>query len=368
MKLSSALDLVSLQPPAGSAAERSLANCHTAGDLRRLAARRLPRPVMDYIDGGADAEHSLAGNTEAFARYRFTPAVLTDVSAPDTRTAILGRAGRPHRWASPPPATPAWSTPPASRRWPAPPRRRSLPYVLSTMATTSRRPWPPNRRETAGSSSMSGRTGPRPSTWSAVRPVGYRVLEVAVDTAVSGNRLRDVATGSPSRRSADRRQPAGHRGQARLLDTPAAGSGPGVRQPVRRPGYTVANIGAQFDPAVTWADLAGLRAAWPGKLLLKGPVGPADAVRARDLGVDGVHLSNHGGRQLDRTVAPVDLVALLRRAVGGTSPSSSTPASATGADVATAVALGADAAMLGRPYLWARPPAARPASRAWPGC
>ncbi|MFD1212087.1 alpha-hydroxy acid oxidase [Arthrobacter sp. GCM10027362] len=358
MKLSSALDLVSFTLPAGSAAERALARCHTVEDLRRLAARRLPRTVMDYIDGGADAELSLAGNTEAFARYRFTPAVLADVSAPDTATDFLGRTA----------AAPLGFAPTGFTRMinpdgePAVARSAAaagLPYVLSTMATTS--------LEDLAAQPAGDRWfqlyawKDRARTLDLIRraaDAGYRVLELAVDTAVPGNRLRDVRSGFtiPPRLTA-----------SSLLDI---GSKPGYwTKLLRAPdlefanlsggaadcghGYTIENIGAQFNPALDWAGLAGLRAAWPGKLLLKGPVGPADAVRARDFGVDGVHLSNHGGRQLDRTVAPADLIAPVRQAVGEDFAVVVDSGIRHGADIAVALALGADLAMVGRPYLWA---------------
>src|SRR5262249_23146676 len=99
-------------------------------------------------------------------------------------------------------------------------------------------------------------------------------------------------------------------------------------------------------------DLAHIRELWPGPVVLKGPVGPEDAARARQLGVDGVHLSNHGGRQLDRTLAPIDLVAPVREAVGPDFAVFVDSGVRHGSDIATAVALGADAAFVGRPYLW----------------
>ena len=99
-------------------------------------------------------------------------------------------------------------------------------------------------------------------------------------------------------------------------------------------------------------DIEALRARWPGKLLLKGPVGPADARRAVELGLDGVQLSNHGGRQLDRTVAPADLIAPVRAAVGPSFTVLVDSGVRHGADVAIALALGADAAVLGRAYLY----------------
>jgi len=107
-----------------------------------------------------------------------------------------------------------------------------------------------------------------------------------------------------------------------------------------------------FDADLNWSDISDLRSRWAGRLLLKGPVGPADAQRALELGVDGIQLSNHGGRQLDRTIAPVDLIAPVREAVGPSFPLLVDSGVRHGADVAIALALGADAAVLGRAYLY----------------
>ncbi len=115
---------------------------------------------------------------------------------------------------------------------------------------------------------------------------------------------------------------------------------------------TVMKTADFFDADLNWADIEDLRGRWPGRLLLKGPVGPADARRAMELGVDGVQLSNHGGRQLDRTVPSVDLIAPVREAVGPSFTILVDSGVRHGSDVAVALALGADAAVLGRAYLY----------------
>jgi L-lactate dehydrogenase (cytochrome) len=115
---------------------------------------------------------------------------------------------------------------------------------------------------------------------------------------------------------------------------------------------TVADITSQFDPSLDWDGLRQIRQWWPGPLLLKGPVGPVDALRAVDAGVDGFHLSNHGGRQLDGTVAAIDLVRPVRNAVGDGAVIVMDSGVRHGADIAVAVARGADMCMIGRPYLY----------------
>ena len=109
---------------------------------------------------------------------------------------------------------------------------------------------------------------------------------------------------------------------------------------------------ADVQPHRRWDDIAALRSRWPGKLVIKGPLSPADATRAVELGVDGLQLSNHGGRQLDRTVAPVDLIAPVREAVGPEVALVVDSGVRHGSDIAVALALGADACSIGRAYLY----------------
>jgi L-lactate dehydrogenase (cytochrome) len=115
---------------------------------------------------------------------------------------------------------------------------------------------------------------------------------------------------------------------------------------------SIADITSLFDSSLTWADLDDIRARWPGKLLVKGPLGPADAARAVSAGVDGIHLSNHGGRQLDRCVPTIDLVRPVREAVGDRVALLVDSGIRHGADVAVAIARGADMCVVGRGYLY----------------
>jgi L-lactate dehydrogenase (cytochrome) len=119
-----------------------------------------------------------------------------------------------------------------------------------------------------------------------------------------------------------------------------------------RPPTTIRQTADFFDASLNWADIEDLRSRWAGKLVIKGPLGPADARRAVELGVDGIQLSNHGGRQLDRCVAPVDLIAPVREAVGPSVTVLVDSGIRHGADVVVALALGADAGVLGRAYLY----------------
>jgi L-lactate dehydrogenase (cytochrome) len=118
------------------------------------------------------------------------------------------------------------------------------------------------------------------------------------------------------------------------------------------PRTTIMQTTSFFDPSLDWDAIAELRASWKGRLVIKGPLGPADAVRAVDAGCDGIQLSNHGGRQLDRVIPPVELIEPVRGAVGGSVTLLVDSGIRHGADAVVALALGADAAVLGRAYVY----------------
>ncbi|NYF14304.1 L-lactate dehydrogenase (cytochrome) [Pseudoclavibacter sp. JAI123] len=358
MKIRDALSLIDLRLPSGDLAARQLAACHSIEDLERLARRRLPRSVLDYVNGGADHELSLAQNTDAIHRWSFTPQVLTDVAQTSTATSILGHpAAAPFGFA--PTGYTRMISPLGEKAVAAAAGRAGIPYALSTMATTSLE-------------DLAAHDAGRTDLWfqlyiwrdrrltqqliARASDSGYRVLEVAVDTAVSGLRLRDARNGftippkltlasvldigtKPKYWTGMLRSPSMEFANVSAADGPDGG-------------YTIENITKQFDPSVQWSDLEDIRSRWDGKLVLKGPIGPADALRAADLGVDALHLSNHGGRQLDRSIAPINLVAPVRQAVGDDLGIVVDSGFRHGADIATAIALGADAAFVGRPYLW----------------
>jgi L-lactate dehydrogenase (cytochrome) len=181
---------------------------------------------------------------------------------------------------------------------------------------------------------------------------GYRVLVVTVDTVVPGRRVRDVRNGltMPPELTGRAIASIGSRPAywLRMMRSPAMKlANLGVRRPM-----TIADARRLFHPGITWDDIAALRERWTGKLVIKGPLDAADARRAVEAGADGVQLSNHGGRQLDRAIAPVDLLPAVRDAVGPDPAVLVDSGVRHGADIATAVALGADAAAIGRAYLY----------------
>jgi L-lactate dehydrogenase (cytochrome) len=251
-------------------------------------------------------------------------------------------------------------------------QRHGLPYTLSTMATTtieavaealSSQPTGPDRRLTnqpapAGQPDLwfqlyiQRDSGMNKDLVDRAAAAGYRVLMVTVDTIVTGNRTRDRRNGLliPPELT------------IQTLTSIAAKPGYWVRMLRSDPiefanfagarGFTIHRTGDLFNPAASWDDIAMLRDRWPGKLMLKGPISPSDAGRAVSLGVDGLQLSNHGGRQLDRAIAPADLIAPVREAVGPEVALVVDSGVRHGSDIAVALALGADACSIGRAYLY----------------
>jgi L-lactate dehydrogenase (cytochrome) len=187
---------------------------------------------------------------------------------------------------------------------------------------------------------------------------GYQALEVTIDTVVTGRRTRDLRNGLtiPPQLSLGTIADIGRRPRywVTMLRSPAVGfANFTALSPAEVKSAASTRISSLFDQSLNWTDIEGIRKRWNGPLLLKGPIGPADARRALDIGVSGFHLSNHGGRQLDRCTPTIDLLAPLRTAVGPDVPIVIDSGVRHGADIAVSIALGADMAFIGRPYVYA---------------
>jgi len=367
--------LVRLRSVELDATRRRLASCHDVADLRRVAKRRIPRPVFDYVDGAADEEVAVAGNTAAFRQWRFLPRVLADVAAIDTSSLVLG-SPVPVPFALGPTGYTRMMHPDGEIGVARSGIRHGLPYALSTMATTGIEELAAGVAGAdlagggadlaGGGADLAG--GGAADLWfqlyilkdraraadlvSRAADSGYRVLVVTVDTVVAGNRLRDQRNGLSIPPELSVRTVASVAGKPgywlRLLSGPALD----YANFAGLPPTTIIKSADFFDPGINWDDIADLRSRWPGKLIIKGPVGPADARRAVELGVDGIQLSNHGGRQLDRCAAPADLIAPVREAIGPSVTLLVDSGIRHGADVVVALALGADAGVLGRAHLY----------------
>jgi L-lactate dehydrogenase (cytochrome) len=340
--------------------ERRLRAAASVEDFRRIARRRLPHGVFDYIDGGAEDERSLARNVSAFAAYEFQPRILRDVSNIDTSTSILGRPASLPLILAPTGFTRIAQSQGelAVARSAA---RAGIPWSLSTMGTRS-------IEEVAAVSE--GDKWFQVYTWrdrSLVKELldrskaaGYTAVWLTVDTAVLGRRERDVRRGMtlpPKIGPSTIVDGAVHPGWTWdfLRNEPITFANVvGLSDEDGSTAVTLSeHMARQFDPALSWADVDWLRTVWDGPIILKGVQTVADATQAVAAGVDGIGLSNHGGRQLDDAPAPIDLVEPVRDAIGDGATIICDGGVRRGSDIVKALALGADAVSMGRPYLYA---------------
>ena len=333
--------------------ERRLAGAASIPDLRLLARRRAPRAVFDYIDGAAGAEISLRRSRQAYARVEFKPRVLRDVSLVDPSTTILGKQVAAPLVFAPTGFTRMAHTEgePAVARVAA---RMGIPYALSTMGTTS--------IERLADAVPGGSKWFQLYLWrdreasrdfvARARDSGYEALVLTVDTPVAGPRLRDVRNGLTIPPSLSLRTFAeGSLHPAWWFDLITTESLEFAS--LNRFDGTVAELAARmFDPAATIADLAWLRSAWDGPLIVKGIQTVDDARAVVDGGADAVVVSNHGGRQLDRAPTPLEVLPAVVDVLGDQAEVYVDGGILSGSDIVAAVAFGARAALVGRAYLY----------------
>jgi L-lactate dehydrogenase (cytochrome) len=333
--------------------DRRLGRAHTIADLRAIAARRLPRAVFDYTDGAAEQEISLRRARESFARVEFHPRVLRDVSTADTGTTVFGR-----HWPLPFALAPTGFTRmmhhEGERAAARAAQRAGVTFTLSTMGTTS--------IEQVADEAPDANKWFQLYVWrdraagkdliERARAAGFEALVLTVDTAVAGARMRDVRNGltiPPALTPSTVLDAAVHpTWWFNLLTTE-----PLTFASLHEWHGTVAElVDAMFDPSVTFADIEWLRAAWPGPLLLKGIHTVEDARAAVDHGADGIIISAHGGRQLDRAAAPLEVLPSIVDAVGDKAEILLDTGIMNGGDIVAALALGAKACLVGRAFLY----------------
>lgn len=351
MKVSEAWGTVSPQRPQWRHGPRVMNRCHNLKDLRREAKRSLPLPVWDYVEGGADEETTLHANLAAFRRWRFQPRSLVDVSEVDVQGSLLG-AVLPFPVVLAPTGYTRMVHPRGELEVADAAESLGLPYVVSTVATTpveavaqtmNPPPWLQLYllRDRALSWALLDRA------WDS----GVRVLELSVDTAVSGRRSRDLAHGFTIPPHLGLRDLAAIAARPRYWTNMLAAPALEFANLHTSEGQSIGEITSQFESDLTWSDLDELRQRWRGTLLIKGPLNSSDAAHAVASGVDGIQLSNHGGRQLDRCLPPIDTVRSVREAVPDTTLIVDSGVRH-GMDIAVAIALGADAVGVGRAYLY----------------
>lgn len=320
---------------------------------RRQARRRLPRAVFDYLDGGAENERGLERNRAAFEGLRFRPRRLVDVSSIDTSSSWLGET-RPWPFVIAPTGLNGILWPDGDVALGRAAAAAGIPFCLSTAATTTIEDVARRvdgelwfqlyvvTRELADSLTE--------RAWNA----GFRVLVLTTDVPVNGKRLRDLRSGfrvpfKPGPRLAIDvlRHPRWLAAQLKhgfpeLANMKSSGADSLKTQ--------AALMARRMDASFDWAALARLRDAWKGRLLVKGILDMDDARRCASLGVDGIAMSNHGARQLDDAVSPLDALIEAPPALDASLLVDSGIRDAT--DAVKALALGADAVMLGRAVLY----------------
>lgn len=325
----------------------------TIADLRRIAQRRTPRAAFDYTDGAAEQELSLERARQAFCDIEFHPTILRDVADVQTGWEVLGgQVGLPVGIA-PTGFTRLMQTEGelAGARAAA---RAGIPFSLSTLGTAA--------IEDVAAAIPQGRKWFQLYMWrdrdrsmALVRraaAAGFDTLLVTVDVPVAGARLRDVRNGMSIPPALTLRTVLDAAPRLRwwfdLLTTePLA-----FASLDRLPGTVADYLDTMFDPTVTFDDLAWIKTQWPGKLVVKGIQTLDDARAVVDLGVDGIVLSNHGGRQLDRAPVPFHLLPTVARELGSDTEILLDTGIMSGADIVAAIALGARCTLIGRAYLY----------------
>lgn len=368
--LESLRSVVSVKPIERDPVQRRLSKCANIDDYRAIAKKRLPAGVFDYIDGAAEDESAMSRNASRFGDRTLVPRVLRDVSSIDTRTEILGgSASMPLIIA--PTGFPRIAHPDGELATAKAAAKHEIPFSLSTMGTRS-------IEEVADVSA--GRKWFQVYVWrdreltrdmlARCKESGFEALHITVDTAVLGRRERDVRRGMslPPKLGLDtfiegaqrpawvleflRNEPIIFSNVAVSTARLAADRGDGPADGSSAVSLA-AFINSQFEPRLSWDDVAWIRSVWGGPVILKGIQSVADAKIAVSEGIDAVALSNHGGRQLDAAPAIIDLVAPVADAVGGDIEIYCDGGVRRGSDVVKALALGATACMIGRPHLYA---------------
>ena len=336
--------------------DRKLKNVVNLAEMRNLAKKRVPKAVFDYVDGGANDELAYARSQEIYSRVEFKARVLRDVSKIDLTCDVIGQRS----------ALPIIFAPTGYTRMMHYQgelmvakicQENNLIYNLSTMGTTS--------SEEIGNQVPGVRRWFQLYLWrdrdqslkfiEEAKEAGFEGLMLTVDTAVGGIKWRDMRNGLTVPPKIGFKtffdMALKPKWWFNLLTT-----APLEFATFRNFNKPLSEIAATvFDPAVTFEDVKWLRSVWQGKLIIKGIQTIADAAELKKIGVDAIVLSNHGGRQLDRSVVPLELLPQVRSEIGikGSGPQIYIDgAIMSGADVLAAVALGADAVLIGRAYLY----------------
>ncbi|KZS60898.1 alpha-hydroxy acid oxidase [Mycobacterium ostraviense] len=345
--------LIQLRRPRFGRTKRRLDAALTIEDLRRIAKRRTPRAAFDYTDGAAEDELSIRRARQAFRDIEFHPTILRDVTTVCPGWDVLGRPVALPFGIAPTGFTRLMHTEGeiAGARAAA---AAGIPFAMSTLATCA--------IEDLVAAVPQGRKWFQLYMWrdrdrsmalvKRAADAGFDTMLVTVDVPVAGARLRDIRNGMTIPPALTLRTVLDALGHPcwwfDLLTTE-----PLAFASLDRWSGTVGEyLNTMFDPSVTFEDLAWIKAQWPGKLVVKGIQTLDDARAVMDCGVDGIVLSNHGGRQLDRAPVPFHLLPLVARELGKHTEILMDTGIMSGADIVAAIALGARCTLVGRAYLY----------------
>ncbi|MGH8818942.1 MAG: alpha-hydroxy acid oxidase [Achromobacter pestifer] len=339
---------------------RALARMLSLEDFEAAARRRLPRPIFGYVAGAAEDNQSLQDNRRAFAQYGFMPRVLVDVSRRTQQTELFGRS-----YSSPfgiaPMGISALSAYRGDVMLARAARAQNIPAILSG---TSLIPLEEVIHEAPGTwfqAYLPGDPAKIDALVKRARRAGYETLVLTVDIPVSANRENNVRTGfatplKPSLRLAwdGLTRPRWLAGT--FLRTLMMHGMPHFENSFATRGAPIVSASVLRDftarDHLSWEHVARIRKQWPGTLIIKGILHPQDAALARQHGVDGVIVSNHGGRQLDGAISPLRALPAVVAAAGGMTVMMDSGVRR-GGDVLKALALGAHFVFVGRPFNYA---------------
>jgi len=339
---------------------KRLKHCHNVHDFRRLARRRLPGPIFDYIDGGADDEVTQRRNSQAFEEWDLVPAVLTGSNGVDMSTSVMGQTLQ----------MPLILSPTALQRIfhhegelavARAAEKFGIFVSLSSLGTVS--------IEELGRTIKSPKLfqlyvhkdkGLNDSMIERCTEAGFEALALTVDTVVGGNRERDLRTGftsPPKLTPSSTLSFALHPGWSANYLFRSRFELPQLQNHVREGTSVAVRVGEYFermlDPSIDWRTAENIRSKWDGAFCLKGVMSADDARRAVDVGADAIMVSNHGGRQLDGARAPLDQLCEIMDAVEGRLEVICDGGIRRGTHVLKALSLGARCCSVGRLYLYA---------------
>ncbi len=323
-------------------------------DLRRMAKRRLPKIAFDFIDGGVDGELGLVHNECAFSRLKLVPKYLIDASKPDQSVTLFG-----HKYASPvgiaPTGAAAFFRAGADLMLAIAAREANIPFIVSGASTASMEEIATIAPEHAWYQLYMSRDRKIADDMVArAEKAGLSTLVLTVDVPGAVNRERNRRNGftrPPKPTIVTKIEALAHPGWLfEYATSPALTGSNWVKY--APPGASATQVldllASQHPTAATWDDVARLRKLWPRNFVIKGIMQPADAIRAAAMGVDGIIVSNHGARQLDRAPSPIEVLPAIRDAVGDKLTLMLDSGIRRGSDVLTALCCGAKFAFVGR--------------------